>query len=299
MRPLEVEAGPQWVENDLQQQQQQQQPQWQLLYDVPSGTWVDVPFPELADNAVDLQLLAVRFVDPGHPERNLGPRYRVWLRNNGKQAIATAFNVLALASNSDVASGSNPQATVRINSMQPRTIEAVDIRLPMSVASMSRDGQGRAIPFTQLHVVVDSHRELTGDAIPLNNGVIVPRDQILSVDPAIFSADSTEAAVGSLINLAGEGFGPEPGQVVVSIGDLQLDAQIEGWYDLGIRLALPDLQLADVQDAKILVIRGDSIASNPIAFTLLPKETDNLPAAAGEETARTERVEVRAERVEF
>ena len=30
----------------------------------------------------DLQLLAVRFVDPGHPDQKLGPRYRVWFRNN-------------------------------------------------------------------------------------------------------------------------------------------------------------------------------------------------------------------------
>lgn len=271
VRPYDVPAGPELTDFEI--------PTWDLLYDVPSGTWVDVPLPQLATGADDLQLLAVRFVDPGHPERNLGPRYRVWLRNSGSRAIDTGFNVLVLAANDQRPDAASPQATVRVSTIDAGTIKAVDLRLPAAVASLSRDDQGRAAPFSQLHIVVDSHREVATDALPMNNGAIVPRREVLPVDPAIFSADQSEAAAGSLIVLAGEGFGPEPGQVVVSVGDLQLSAQIEGWYDLGIRIRLPELQLAAAQDVKLLVIRGDTAASNPISFKLLPGEAGNLPKA--------------------
>ena len=271
VRPYEYPAGPQLTNFDA--------PEWQLLYNVPSGTWVNVPPPNLLPGADDLQLLAVRFVDPGHPERDLGPRYRVWFRNNSQRAIDSGFNVLVLVSVDQQASEQNPQASVRVSSIDALAIKAVDLRLPMASATMARDEQGRAAPFTQLHVIVDSHVETTGDAIPLNNGAVVPRLDVLPVDPALFSADRSEGAVGSFVNLAGEGLGPEPGQVIISVGDLQLNAQIEGWYDLGIRVKLPELQLAGAQEVKILVIRGDSAASNPIPFTLLPKTAGDLPAA--------------------
>ena len=44
-------------------------------------------------HADHLQLLAVRFVDPGHPEEKTGPRYRVWFRNNSDLAIDKPFDV--------------------------------------------------------------------------------------------------------------------------------------------------------------------------------------------------------------
>ncbi len=55
-----------------------QTPVWVSLPVVQCGTWVDVEMPVIPAAQYDLQLLAVRFVDPGHPEEKLGPRYRVW-----------------------------------------------------------------------------------------------------------------------------------------------------------------------------------------------------------------------------
>jgi len=280
VRPWDAPVGPEWIPDEV----PEEAAAWLPLFAVTSGTWVDVPAPELIAGATDLQVLAVRFVDPGHPERSLGPRYRVWIRNNSQRPIETGFNVLALASNDDGAGAENPQITARVDSIAEQEIRAVDLRLPVSSASFGRDDQGQSIPFAKLHVIADSHGELSQDAIPANNGAIVPRLDVLPVDPALFSADQTEAAVGSIIDLAGEGLGPEPGQVVISVGELQLNAQIEGWYDLGIRIRLPELQLAGAQDVKILVIRGDSAASNPISFTLLPSDPADLPAAAERES---------------
>ncbi|REJ68975.1 MAG: hypothetical protein DWQ31_06010 [Planctomycetota bacterium] len=262
-------------------------PVWDPLFSVASGTWVDVPVPPLAAGASDVQLLAVRFVDPGHPESDLGPRYRLWLRNNSPEAIVTPFDVLALASNDQQFAAELPQASARLDGIEASEIVSVDLRLPVGALSLARDERGRPAPFSRLHVVVDSRGEISTDAIPTNNGAIVSRLDVLPVDPALFSADQSSGSVGSLLTLSGEGLGPEPGQVVVSVGDLQLNAQIEGWYDLGIRVQLPVLQLAEAQDVQLLVIRGDGVASNPLPFKLLPAEADGLPPALDDQ-ARVE-----------
>ena len=74
---------------------------------------------ELRSADSDLQLVAVRFVDPGHPEEKLGPRYRVWFRNNGSQPIAQPFNVMLFAGNDERLAEGMAQAGVRVTAMEP------------------------------------------------------------------------------------------------------------------------------------------------------------------------------------
>ena len=63
-------------------------------------SWVDDEPPQPSEDAaavdVDLELVAIRFVDNGNAEKNIGPRYRVLVRNNGKQAVDHPFNVAAV-----------------------------------------------------------------------------------------------------------------------------------------------------------------------------------------------------------
>lgn len=241
-------------------------PVWYELPVVVCGTWVDVE-PIVIDEGLDLQLLAVRFVDPGHPELREGPRFRVWARNNSARTIVKDFNVLLMAANSREAVTELPQAGVRVDSIEPGEIKAFDIRLPFEASAMGRDADGNAIPFSQLHVLVDSHREIP-EAFEENNGAIIARGDILPIDPVIFGSDSIAPLPGTELNIAGEGFGPEPGQVLVHIGGVELQAEIEGWYDLGVRVKLPSLALASPTDAQLIVIRGDTAASNPLTIQL-------------------------------
>ena len=60
---------------------------------VSCGTYVDVK-PVVVGPEYDLQLLAIRFLNAGHPEEQLGPQYRVWFRNNSTRAINRPFNVM-------------------------------------------------------------------------------------------------------------------------------------------------------------------------------------------------------------
>lgn len=236
-----------------------QVPVWTPLPVVTCGTWVDVP-PVTTTSPCDLQLLAVRFVDPGHPQENLGPRYRVWFRNNSDRPVIQPFNVALLASNDANPAADLPQAGVRVTSIEAGDTQSVDIRLPLAATAMARDAQGNPAPFSFLHVLVDAERE-TSDALRENNGACLARAEVLPVDPSTFEVQPQAVAVGGEVTMAGEGFGPGPGRVVVVAAGREIDAEVLGWYDLGVRVALP--RNLPVGAVDLVVVRADGAAANP------------------------------------
>ncbi|MDX1967399.1 MAG: hypothetical protein SFV23_09525 [Planctomycetaceae bacterium] len=241
-------------------------PIWQPLPVVTCGTWVDVPLTIVPEN-YDVQLLAVRFVDPGHPEENLGPRYRVWIANRSNRPIQSPFNVSLVAANDENLVANLPQSGVTVEGMEPEGVVPVDIRLPLEANRLNRGPNGQRMPFTTLHVLVDSHGELP-EVDERNNGLLIARGDILPVDPAAFSTEEPSAFPGDMVSLAGEGFGPEPGQLIVTVGDRQVPAEVHGWYDLGVYFKMPNLPVTGAGAAQILVIRGDGAASNPVTVEL-------------------------------
>ena len=259
-RPLIYRPCPHWVV--------WQPPVWVSLSEVACGTWVDVE-PVVAAERFDLQLLAVRFVDPGHPEEKLGPRYRIWFRNNSDRPITQPFNLLLLAANDSKPRENLPQSGVRVTAIEAGDVQSVDVRLPIEAMAVGRDPQGKPVPFATLHVLIDSHREVF-ELSEANNGAQIPRAEIRPVDPAAFEAEPRRAAAGAEILLAGEGFGPQPGQLLVHMAGLELEGEILGWYDLGVRATLPNVPLAAAIRAELIVVRGDGAAANPLKITITP-----------------------------
>jgi hypothetical protein len=135
--------------------------------------------------------------------------------------------------------------------------------------------------FPKLGVMVDTRNEIE-EQTKENNGMALERDKILMVDPAVFAADAKQATMGQTVNLAGEGLGPEAGQVLVRVGSLELQAEIEGWYDLGVQIKLPSLPLAGEAKAELVVVRGDGAMANPIALKLAATQSAPPPPADGE-----------------
>ncbi len=245
-----------------------QAPVWQPLPVVASGTWVDVE-PVAVGVKPDLQLLAVRFVDPGHPEEKLGPRYRVWFRNNSQEPVTQPMDVMLLAAKDKRLATGLPRAGVQVIAVEADDTQSVDIRLPIEVYEMDRDAEGNPVPFTTLHVLIDAGRKI-GEVSEDNNGVQLAQADILPVDPAAFEIDPRQAAAGAQVLLAGEGFGPEPGQVLFHMGGIEMQAEILGWYDLGVQVKLPNLPLAGPTNAELIVVRGaDGAAANPLKITVL------------------------------
>jgi hypothetical protein len=249
-------------------------PVWQPLYvgscSCSCGCWIDVPL-VVVTNGLDLQLLAVRFVDGGHPEQNLGPRYRVWVRNNSPVQIATPFSVLLLASNEQTPTVELPQMGAVVPSMDIGETKAFDIRLPLAANRLGVTPEGYRVPFAYLHALVDAHQQIP-EMFEDNNGAVLDRTKILPVDPAAFSTDRTAAAPESLLTVAGEGFACEPGQVIVSVYGQQVQAEIHGWCDNGIQFAVPNFELTRPVDAEVFVVRGDSAVSNSLNVRLAPHQ---------------------------
>ena len=251
---------------------------WSPLPTDPAGTWVEPPPVVETREQPDLELLAVRFVDAGHPEEEIGPRYRVWVRNNSGVDVDEGFNVILLASLGDDVAGKLPQDGVRIDAIKAGETQPVDLRLPFAATAMvpAGDASAKPAPFDRIHVLVDAGEEIA-EVDEKNNGANLAREEAPPVDPALFSTDLETGVPGADVALAGEGLGPEPGQVVVFVKGLELDAKIKGWYDLGVLVELPEIPLAGTTDAEIVVIRGDGTVSNALKLPLAPKGSVILP----------------------
>jgi len=224
----------------------------------PCGTWINVQ-PVNIVSGLDLQCLAIRYVDAGHPSQKLGPRYRMWVRNNSKQVIAKPFNVLMMAGDTAKPSAEYPYAGNKIEMIKAGETKIVDIRLPV----LSKNQ-------TKLHVLVDSHKDIA-EANEENNGTVLDLSAVTPVDPVLFGSDEQSAQAGELLTIAGEGLGPMPGRVIVHAAGMEWEAEIEGWNDLGVRVKLPNLPLADVTPAEMIVVRGDGAAANPLSINLKPQ----------------------------
>jgi hypothetical protein len=259
-------------------------PVWQPLPEVAVGTWVDVKPVVVEPEQNDLQLLAVRMVDPGHPDEKLGPRFRVCFRNNSRLPITEPFAVMLFASNEKQFAQDLPRGGIRVTSVEAGDTQSVDIRLPIEVNAMNRDAAGQPAPFDFLHFFVDANREVN-DVNRENNGAVVPREEMLPVDPASFEVDPVQVRSGAEMIIAGEGYGPQPGRVLLNIDGKELEAEISGWYDLGAKIILPKFAINAPAEADVVVIRGDGAAASPVKVTLLPGEEEGpalVPPAENE-----------------
>ncbi len=229
---------------------------------VASGTWVDVQ-KVVVNNGVDVQLLAVRFVDAGHLDQNLGPRYRVWIQNNSNFDIDQPFNVVLMGNNDALPDDVRLEVGQRVPNLAAGQMQAVDLRLPLTPNGVP----GEPFAFSNVHVLVDAHRELQ-DTNMANNGAVIDRGEILPVDPALFNADNDVIEPSMVLNVAGEGLGPEPGQVLLHVNGITYQPEILGWYDLGVQLRVPQIAVAGLTAADLVVVRGDGAAANPLSVQI-------------------------------
>ncbi len=176
---------------------------------------------------------------------------------------------MLFAGNDDKLTADLPRSGVRVKSMDAGDIQSVDIRLPIEVAAMWRDADGNPAPFQVLHALVDANREIEETTFT-NNGAKFAREEVLPVDPAAFEVDPSSLTAGGEMILAGEGLGPQPGQVLVNVAGREMPAEVLGWYDLGVRINVPQIELSEPTPAEVIVVRGDGAATNPIKITLLP-----------------------------
>jgi hypothetical protein len=132
------------------------------------------------DAALDIALTDVRLVDAGSLERNVGPRYRLFIKNTGTIETPKFHVSVAVDAGNELTSAAE-LVTVEAVGMRPGKTQTVDVRLPVEVLKMSIDETGKAAPFKVFAAVVDSDGDLA-EANADNNVWMSARDQIKPVE---------------------------------------------------------------------------------------------------------------------
>jgi hypothetical protein len=132
-----------------------------------------------AKDVLDVELTDVRLVEEGSLERNVGPRYRLYYRNNGnveapKFHVSVAVDVgLKLTEKAEL-------VTVEAVGLKPGKTQTVDVRLPVEVLKMAIDYEGQPAPFNAFVALIDSDNDLA-ETNEEDNILVFSRDKIQSV----------------------------------------------------------------------------------------------------------------------
>jgi hypothetical protein len=131
------------------------------------------------DEALDIELTDVRLVDAGSLERNMGPRYRLFYRNNGTVKVPK-FHVSVAVDIGKELTETAEVVTVEAVGVRPGKSQTVDVRLPVEVLKMATDNEGRPTAFSVLAAVIDSDGDLA-EVNTDNNILVFAREKIKSV----------------------------------------------------------------------------------------------------------------------
>lgn len=136
---------------------------------------------ETADaRPIDVETIAIRFIDAGDASQGTGPAYRVTVRNNSDVAIDDVFDLTLAASNATALPAGVPTATTWIDGMQPLEVRDFDLRLPVTVDTMGESQDGQPSPFAVLSAMADSQYRLA-ETNKANNLLVMNRTDIPSI----------------------------------------------------------------------------------------------------------------------
>jgi hypothetical protein len=161
-----------------------------------------------------------------------------------------------------------PQTSERVAALTPGQTLTFDLRLPVESLSMAYPGQSEPAPFSTLFVLVSDSQDLLGNT-RIEQLAALPRTRVPMVDLALVNPADSIVPSGATLTLAGEGFGFEAGNVVLSLPGLDLQTQVIGWGPGSVQVKLPQLPLAAGTLGKLVVTRGDG-QSAPLPIKLIP-----------------------------
>src|SRR5262249_5582766 len=126
--------------------------------------------------SIDLELLDIRLVDAGSLTSGVGPRFRLFCRNNGTLE-APKFHVSVMADLGSVLSEKAHLVTVESVGIKPGKTQTVDVQMPLEVLKMTGANDRWARPFDLLGAMLDSDESLT-ETNEKNNTLVLTRDSI-------------------------------------------------------------------------------------------------------------------------
>jgi hypothetical protein len=136
--------------------------------------------PQQTALGMDLELVEVRQLDRGDMAKNLGPAYRVMIRNKNGAAVTGQFNVALAASLGRQATSDSAFAMTRVNGLEAGQMLAVEVRLPAKAWSLGQNADGQSVAYAYLTAVADSHQELA-ESDRSNDFMVLGRGEIVMV----------------------------------------------------------------------------------------------------------------------
>jgi hypothetical protein len=131
---------------------------------------------DAAAPSMDLELVDIRLVDAGSLSDGVGPRFRLFCRNNGTLE-APKFHISMMADLGSVLSEKAHLVTVESVGIKPGKTQSVDVQLPVEVLKMTTAKDRWAKPFDLLGAMLDSDESLT-ETNENNNTLVLTRDSI-------------------------------------------------------------------------------------------------------------------------
>ncbi len=213
-----------------------------------------------------LELVDVRLIDIGNVASGEGPRFRVVVKNVTSAPLKRPLELMISAGISDAFSPALPAAVQEIEPLGPGQAVAVELRLPAESMAMAYPGRKQPLPFSMLFVLVGGPKNLLGSS-SITKLAVRPLGEVRLADIAIAPPASRDVTVGLPLELQGEGFGPQTGQVLLTVGGVKLNMEILGWNELGIAVRMPKLALAQSTKVQLQVMRADGQPAKPLALT--------------------------------
>lgn len=228
-----------------------------------------------------VELLDVRLVDVGNAEAGQGPRFRVVIKNAMPFPLSQPFEVLLSGGIDNQASPELPTAVQGIQQLAPGEIAPVELRLPVEVMAMAYPGRQEPAPFSVLHVLIAGPKNALGSS-SITTLASLPLGEVRLVDLMVAPPANGAVPVGSPLELQGEGFGPQPGQVVLNVAGLKLSAEVLGWSEVGIAVRMPQLALTEPTPIQVVVLRADGQPARPLSLTAVLPTPNAVQKGEGE-----------------
>lgn len=140
----------------------------------------------------DLLVEDVRFVDAGDEQGQLGPRYRITLRNAGDAPVGE-FGVTLAAGIDFEDADQIAHSEAMVSGLAAGEQTTLDIRLPIDALGLALDQQGRPVPFVLLLVAIDFDEQVV-EQTRENNRLLLDRREIMPIDFAAPQPTNTTAA---------------------------------------------------------------------------------------------------------
>lgn len=209
----------------------------------------------------DLQFVELRLVDAGDALLELGPTFRLVVKNAGSADIAAPFQVTLTVADQDARSADAARATEEVSALAAGEAQTVSVSLPYTSAFAADNGRVR--------VQIDSQRDVS-EMDEENNVANVDPRHVERLGPQLSTALPSAPHAGEELVLEGESLGETAGRVFVTLGGIKLEADVIDWLPSRVTVKLPQAVLEKPSASQIVVHRADGAKAAAINLDIHP-----------------------------